>query len=99
MRRLFFLALLPALLHADDHWIKFVAPPYEVFTDAGSHAGRETMVRFQEFRHALGQIIGENDLQTPEPIRILVFKNAHGWTASEPISRGRDRYNIVLQEK
>ena len=53
MRRFCILALLPALLAADDHWIKFTTGPIEVFTDSGSRPGRETMVRFQEFRHAL----------------------------------------------
>jgi hypothetical protein len=99
MRRLLFFALLPALLAADDRWIKFTSGPFEVMTDAGSRAGRETLVRFMEFRHAVGQIVGEPELQTPLPVRILVFKNARGWTSNAPISEGRDRYNIVLQEK
>ena len=81
MRRLLLLALLPALLAADDHWIKFTSGPFEVLTDAGPRAGRETMVRFLEFRHAVGQIVGEPELQTPLPVRILVFKNARGLDA------------------
>src|SRR5436305_4419013 len=99
MRRLLLFALLPALLAADDRWIKFTSGPFEVMTDAGPRAGRETLVRFMEFRHAVGQIVGEPELQTPLPVRILVFKNARGWTSDAPISEGRDRYNIVLQEK
>ena len=99
MRCLLYLCLLPGLLSADSHWIKFTSGPFEVFTDAGSHDGRETLVRFEEFRNALGQIVGENDLQTPEPVRIFVFKNAKGWTGSEPLIQARDRYAIVLQEK
>jgi hypothetical protein len=99
MRRLLIFSLLPWLLAADDHWIKFTSAPFEVLTDAGPRQGRETMVRFQEFRHALGQLVGEQDLQTPQPIRILLFKNAKGWSSSAPIIEGRDRYAIVLQEK
>jgi hypothetical protein len=99
MQRLLFLAILPALLAADDRWIKFTSGPFEVMTDVGAKAGRETMVRFLEFRHAVGQIVGEPELQTPLPVRILVFKNARGWTSDAALSQGRDRYNIVLQEK
>jgi hypothetical protein len=99
MRRLLFLCALPCLLSADEHWVKFTGGPYEVLSDAGARAGRETLVRFEEFRHALGQIVGENDLQTPLPVRIFVFKNAKGWTAPAPITEGRDRYAIVLAEK
>src|SRR3954454_7678404 len=99
MRPLLLLSLVPALLAADDHWVRFTSGPFEVLTDAGPRAGRETMVRFLEFRHAVGQVLGETELQTPLPVRILVFKNARGWTLPAPISEGRDRYNIVLQEK
>jgi hypothetical protein len=99
MRRVFILGLFPWLLAADDHWVKFTSGPFEVLTDAGARAGRETMVRFEEFRHALGQIVGEQDLQTPLPVRILVFRNAKGWTSPAPLVEGRDRYSIVLAEK
>src|ERR1051325_9392865 len=99
MRRLLLFSLLPALLAADDHWVRFASGPFEVLTDTGSHAGRETMLRFFEFRHALGQVLGEAELQTPLPVRVLVFKNARGWTLPAAVSEGRDRYNIVLQEK
>src|SRR5689334_2271622 len=79
MRRLLLFCMAPSFLLADE-WVKFTSGPFEVMTDAGERAGRETMVRFQEFRHALGLIAGENDLQTPQPVRIMVFKNAKGWT-------------------
>jgi hypothetical protein len=99
MRSLLLLGLLPCLLAADDHWVKYLSGPYEVYTDAGSHAGREALVRFEEFRNAVGQLVGEQDLQTPQPVRIMVFKNARGWNSGSPIAEGRDRYDIVLQEK
>lgn len=93
------LCLLSFTLLADDHWVRFNSGPYEVLTGAGPDAGRRTLVQFEEFRHALGQVVGEQDLQTPLPIRILVFKNSKGWTSPAPIAQGRDRYNLVLEEK
>ena len=78
MRRVLLFLLLPGLLAAEDHWTKFASGPYEVLTDAGPHAGREMMVRFEEFRHALGTLVGEQDLAAPVPIRILIFKNSSG---------------------
>ncbi len=69
-----------------------------MLTGAGQR-GRETMVRFEEFRHALGEVVGEANLQTPQPVRILLFKNASGWITNEPIIQGRGRYAIVLEEK
>jgi hypothetical protein len=100
MRRVLLLAVLPALLPAADTWVKFTSGPYEVLTNAGPRAGRETIVRFLEFRHAVGQIVGEPDLMTPLPVRILLFKSgASAWTTLAPLSEGRASYNIVLQEK
>jgi len=99
MRRVLLLCLFPAVLAADEHWVKFTSAPFEVYTDAGARAGREAMVRFQEFRHALGQIVGEPDLQTQQPVRVLVFKNASQWVQVSPITEGRTSYNIVLQDK
>ncbi len=99
MRCLAILGLLPCLLAADDHWIKFISGPYELMTDAGGRPARETLVQLEEFRHALGQLVGEQDLQTPQPVRVLLFKNAKGWTSNAPLAEGRDRYNLVLQEK
>lgn len=101
MRRLFLLCWLcssPSLLAA-DRWVRYTSGPFEVLTDAGEKAGQETMVRFQEFRHALGQIVGEQDLETPQPVRILVFKNSKGWSSTSPLALGRDRYAIVLADK
>src|SRR5712691_8633821 len=99
MRRLLLLFTIPWLMAADDHWVRFTRGPFEVMTDAAPRVARETMVRFEQFRHALGQIVGEDDLQTLLPVRILVFKNPKGWTTSAAVTEGRDRYNIVLSEK
>src|SRR5215471_2632835 len=99
MRRLFLICMLPAILAADDHWVKFTRGPFEVYSDAGPRPAREAMVRFEEFRNALGQIVGEKDLQTALPVRIFIFKNPQGWTGATPIVEGRDRYGIVLADK
>src|ERR1700678_2141083 len=104
MRRLLLSLLLPFALTAADHWVKFASGPFQVFTDAGTRAGRETLVCFEEFRHAVGEVIGEPNLQTPLPVHILVFKNAQGWstasaTSASAIGEGRASYNIVLDEK
>jgi hypothetical protein len=56
-------------------------------------------VRFEQFRAALGQIVGEDDLQPPMPLRVFVFKNPAGWAGAAPVTEGRDRYAIVLGEK
>ena len=99
MRRLLLFALAPALLAADDHWVKFTSGPFELLTDAGARPARETLVRLEEFRYALGQMIGENDPQMPLPLRVFVLKNTKGWTPATPVAEGRATYNIVLDDK
>jgi hypothetical protein len=99
MRRLLLLGLLPALLAAEDHWVKFASGPFELFTDGPAREGRETLARFEEFRHAVGETVGAPDLATPEPVRILIFKNAKSWSLSVPLAEGRGCYALALSEK
>src|ERR1022692_5302407 len=96
MRRLFLLCgLVPLTALASEHWIRFTSGPIEVCSSAGSKDGRDPLVKFEEFRHALGQVLGDNDLQLPLPIRVLLFKTGAP-QIPEPVVRGRDQYNIVL---
>jgi len=99
MRRLLILSLHPWLLTAEDHWVKFASGPFEMWTDANTRIAREDLVRLEEFRHALGDMIGEQDLQTPQPVRVLLFKNPKGWVSGTPITQGRDSFAIVFDEK
>jgi len=98
MRRLLLLSFVPWLLSADS-WVRYTSGPFEVLTDASPRAAREKLVEFEEFRHALGKVLGIDDLQMPLAVRILVFKSSKGWTSPAPITEGRDRYSIVLEEK
>ena len=96
MRRLFLLCgLLPCTALAAEHWIRFTSGPVEVFSSAGAKDGRETLVKFEEYRHALGLVLGEDDLQMPIPLRVMLFKSGAPHMP-EPVSRGRAEYNIVL---
>jgi len=94
-RLLLFCGLAPLTALAGEHWIRFTSGPIEVFSSAGSKDGRETLVKFEEFRHALGMALGEDDLQLQVPIRVLLFKSGAPQIPG-PVVRGRDQYNIVL---
>src|SRR5512144_3024631 len=93
MHRLVILCCLGTLLPAADRWIQFRSGPYEVYTNGDDRPARATLVRFEEVRHALGQLIGEQDVQAPTPVRIFVMKKA---AASDAVLTARDRYAIVL---
>jgi len=98
MWRVAVLCLVSAAACADDRWVRFHSGPFEVYTNAGARAGRETAARFSQFRHALGYVIGDQDLQPVLPIRALVFKSekeraSYGATG---VLLGRDRFAILL---
>jgi len=97
MARFFWLCgLLPFTALAGDHWVRFTSGPMEVYSSAGTKDGRDTLVKFEEYRHALGEVLGERDLQMPLTVRILLFKSGAPQTP-EPVMRGRDQYDIVLR--
>jgi hypothetical protein len=96
MWRLFlFCSLLPLAARAEEHWVRFTSGPFEVFSGAGAKEGREALVRFEEFRHALGYVLGSDNLQLPLAIHLLIFKSGAP-RMPEPVVEGRGAYGIVL---
>ncbi len=87
--------LLPVAAAASEHWVRFTAGATEVFSSAGSKDGRETLVKFEEYRHALGYVLGNDDLQLPVPLRILLYKSGAP-ALGAPVVRGREQYYLVL---
>jgi len=99
MRRVFLLAFFPTLLCAQSHWIRIRTGPFELYTNAASKQGRETLGWFDQLRYVLGYMVGNQDLKTERPIRILLFKNANERSAYPMVPAiidGRDRWAILL---
>jgi mannitol/fructose-specific phosphotransferase system IIA component (Ntr-type) len=69
--RFLILLVLAGTAPAAERWIAFRSGPFEVYTNASDKAARPLLLRFEEFRHALGEMVGETDLETPMPVRIL----------------------------
>jgi tetratricopeptide (TPR) repeat protein len=97
MHRLIVLCGLAALAApAQDRWIEFRSGPFEVWTNAGERPGRATLMRLEQFRHGLGQIVGEDELGTPLPVRVLVFRKQDPRTPGDTFLTGRDRFAAIL---
>src|SRR5712664_3005183 len=99
MHRLLLLALLPTLLAAQSRWIEYRSGPFELYTDAGAKRARETLGWFDQFKYVLGYILGNQDLQTPRPVRILLFKTNSErveYPFSPAVIDGRDRWAVLL---
>jgi tetratricopeptide (TPR) repeat protein len=98
MRRIFLLGLLPSVLLA-DRWLQIRTGPFEIYTDAGSKRGRETLGWFDQQRYVLGYMLGKPDLETEKPIRIVLLKNSKEraeYPAAGPLIEGRERWAILL---
>ena len=99
MRRIFLLALIPALAFAENHWVQYRTGPFELYSDGNAKFARETLGWFDQLRWVLGYMLGNKDLQTSRPVRILLFKNAQEreiYPYIPPILDGRDRWDILL---
>jgi hypothetical protein len=97
--RLVILCWLPLAGFAEDRWTSFQSGPFEVYSSAGIKAGRDTLVRFEQIRYALGQLVGDDNLTAPRPLRIFLFKNARelaAYPSTAPIIAARDRFAILL---
>lgn len=78
---------------AESKWIQGHLGAVEIYSDGGSKAALEKAGTFEEFRFALGTLVGNADLQSTPPFRILALKNP---SASAGLVRGRDRMEISL---
>ncbi len=80
-------------LGADPHWIKARLGSFEAISDDGRRAATQALSQFEQFRFALGSVLGQPDLRLEPPLRIIVFKNAQEMQNQCPpgMITGRDR--------
>src|SRR5579872_1268144 len=78
---------------ADPHWIKARLGSFEAISDDGRHAATQALSQFEQFRFALGSVLGQPDLRLDPPLRIIVFRNAQEMQSQCPpgMIEGRDR--------
>jgi tetratricopeptide (TPR) repeat protein len=99
LRFFLFLGILTSALSAEDRWVYMHSDGFEVFTDATAKLGRTTLVRLEQFRYALGKILGKTDLVIKPPAQVYVFKTAKEaaqYSAGGPIQTGREHVSIIM---
>src|SRR5882724_2906675 len=95
---LIFAILLPATA-AEDRWVTLRSDGFELFTNAGGRAGRAELVRLEQFRFALGKLIGKTELTITPPAQVFLFKTAHEaerYRAAGAIQTGREHVSLIL---
>jgi tetratricopeptide (TPR) repeat protein len=94
MRSLLCLLLLPtALSGAESKWIQGRSGPVEFYSDAPNKVALDKLGYFEQFRFALGTLVGKPDLNCEPPIRLLIMKNP---TLPAALMPGRDRIALPV---
>ena len=94
--RVFLLAFVAVLLHAEDRWIGLKSGPFEVLSNAGDRPARETLMYLEQFRETLRVITGKPEMRTVWPMRVLVFKRIPSAPAN--FALGRDARMMAVSE-
>ncbi len=78
---------------ADPHWIKARLGSFEAISDDGRRSATQALSQFEQFRFALGSVLGQPDLRLEPALRIIVYKNAQDLQNQCPpgLITGRDR--------
>ena len=88
MGRVFLLLTFPAFLGAAD-WLEFRSGPFVVLSNGAEKEGREALNYLEQLRHALGSQLGQPDLPSVWPVKILLGKRGQPATA---LQFGRDAW-------
>jgi Tfp pilus assembly protein PilF len=84
--------LFPRHAHAEAQWIKARLGSFEAVSDNGRKSAVQGLSQFEQFRFALGTVMGKPDLRLDPPLRIIVFRNTQEMPPGcEGLHTGRDR--------
>ncbi len=80
-------------LHAETQWVRARLGSFEAISDSGRKAAIQGLSQFEQFRFALGSVMGQSELRLDPPLRILVFRNAQEMASNgcNGFQTGRDR--------
>jgi tetratricopeptide (TPR) repeat protein len=94
MRSLLCLLLFPSsLLAAESKWIQGRSGPIEIYSDAANKVALDKLGYFEQFRFALGTLVGKPDLNCEPPIRLLLVKDP---TLPAALMPGRNRITLPM---
>src|ERR1700683_2942125 len=99
LRFLLLLGMLTTVSGAEDRWVYLTSDGFQVFSEAGGRAGRTALVRLEQFRFALGKIVGKAELKIDPPPQVYLFKTAKeadAYGAGDPIQIGKEHVSILL---
>ncbi len=87
-----FVFMLPFALFAQSGWTIYSSRGIEVISNASSRAARRTLNEIEQFRNAVGAILGVENAGSRWPIRVLVLKRSRELTVPPSLRLARDAY-------
>ncbi|HLJ15379.1 MAG TPA: hypothetical protein VKV15_12840 [Bryobacteraceae bacterium] len=88
---------------ANEHWIRFTSPHFEVYTNASEAAGRQVLARFEQVRDVFRKLSGTSR-ELPLPVQVYVFASEADFRPYRPSSSslafyqsGPERDYIAMQ--
>ncbi len=77
---------------AAEQWVRARLGPFEAISDDGRTPSVQALSQFEQFRYALGAVMGQSEMRLDPPLRILVFRDAREMAAQNcnGINMGRD---------
>lgn len=90
--------LLSVALQAAEKWTYVKSGPFEVWTNGSDKHAKFRLLEAEQFRHALTQILGKQELKFPWPVRIIAVKKgvAANMGQHAMLERVRDSYLAVV---
>jgi hypothetical protein len=102
MCRLLVFLCVALLSPAADRWLQYRAGPFEVVTNSGERQGLDKLSDLEQFRYALGSVLGKSDLKSVWPIRVVVFKSKRQsapYASATGLALARDAFMGALDAK
>lgn len=97
---LLLISLLTATAHAADvQWHRVKSRNFDVITNAGERAGRDTALQFEKMRHGFGLLFNKSTLNSPGALQIFALRNQDDvktLLGSSGFQPGEDKNFIVL---
>jgi tetratricopeptide (TPR) repeat protein len=83
---------------AADKWTYVKSGPFEVWTNGSDKHAKFRLLEAEQFRHALTQILGKQELKFPWPVRIIAVKKGASANLGQHgmLERVRDSYLAVV---
>jgi hypothetical protein len=73
VRRLVLALAILTLPASAASWTDYRIGPFRVLSDAGDRTAREKLNEIEQLRHALGAVLGKDDLNSVWPIELVIF--------------------------